>query len=153
MATNSYMQIGHNFDGVCMYWKMLTLIVADLLLNVCIVESYVHAFINVESDVYIHIGDDEYFVFILAKTDFFSFILSKTIDTYVSWGEDLGDDWYHMHIDSCLGALHNLTCVIFAYVLGEYFHWWNIGKSYTWWNWWICEDLLVYFHTCMLDDY
>ena len=28
-------------------------------MNVCIVESY--EFINIESDIYIHIGDDEYF--------------------------------------------------------------------------------------------
>jgi len=88
MVTNSYMQIGDDLDGVCMYWKMLMLIVDDFLLNICIFESYVHAFINVEYGVYIHMGDDEYFVFKLATI----------IDTYVSWGDDLGDDWYRMHI-------------------------------------------------------
>ena len=40
-------------------------------------------------------------------------------DKYVSWGDDLGDDRYHMYIESCLGALHNLTSVVLAYVLGE----------------------------------
>ena len=53
---------------------MLMLIVDDFLLNLCIFESYVHAFINVEYGVYIHMGDDEYFVFKLATI----------IDTYVS---------------------------------------------------------------------
>ena len=62
-----------------------------------------------ESDVYIHIDDDEYFVFILATIN----------DTNVSWD----DDWYHMHIESCLNALHTfgevVKYVIFDYVLGE----------------------------------
>jgi len=40
-------------------------------------------------------------------------------DTDVSWGDNVGEDRYHMHIESSLGALHNLTSVILAYVLGE----------------------------------
>jgi len=59
------------------------------LLNVCIVESYVHAFITVESDVYIHIGDDRIFVFILATTEYYVLILATINDTNVSWGDDL----------------------------------------------------------------
>jgi len=35
------------------------------------------------------------------------------------WGDNLDDDWYHMHIKSCLVTLHNLTGVILAYVLDE----------------------------------
>ena len=34
-------------------------------------------------------------------------------------GDDLDDDRYHMHIESCLGALHNSTSVILAFVLNE----------------------------------
>ena len=40
-------------------------------------------------------------------------------DTFVSSGDNLDDDRYHMHIESSLDALHNLTDVILAYVLGE----------------------------------
>jgi len=47
-------------------------------------------------------------------------------DTDVSWGDDLGVDRYHMHVESCLGALHTfgevVKCVIFDYILGE--PWW-----------------------------
>jgi len=65
--------------GDCMYniwddywWR--------LCVNICIiVESYVHAFMTDDDEFYIHIGDD-YDVFV------------------ASWGDDLGDDWYHMHV-------------------------------------------------------
>jgi len=57
------------------------------------------------------------------------------------WGDDLDDVWYHMHIESCLGALHTfgevVKCVIFDYVLGE--HWWfifigELDELCIWWN-------------------
>jgi len=60
--------------------------------------------------------------------------------------------WYHMHIESCLGALHTfdevVKCVIFDYVLDE--PWWfmcigEIGELCTWWN-------LVNTWRCVLDD-
>jgi len=64
LLMNSYMLLAREFDGVCMYWKMLMLIVDDLLL-INVIESYVHAFISRIvylywrwSDIYINIGDD-----------------------------------------------------------------------------------------------
>lgn len=57
------------------------------------------------------------------------------------WGDDLDDEWYHMHIVSCLDALHNLTSVILVMclvngVLGKQLHRWFI---YLMKIWWICE--------------
>jgi len=44
-------------------------------------------------------------------------------DTNVSWGDDLDDNRYHVHIESCLGALHTfcdvVKCVIYDYEIGE----------------------------------
>jgi len=138
--------IGDDFDDVCIYWKKLMLIVDVCCWTYALVESYVHAFINVESDVYIHIGDDEYFVFILATTKCFAFILATINDTDVSWGDGLGDDLYRMYIESCLGALHNLTGVILAYVHGEYLHWWIVylGKFGEYVKMWKCTCVLLY---------
>jgi len=34
-------------------------------------------------------------------------------------GDNLVGDWYHMHVGVGLGALHDLTRVIIAYVLGD----------------------------------
>ena len=64
---------------------MLDVVIACIILvticvNICIVvESYVHTLMMDGEGFYIHIGDD-YDIFV------------------ASWGDDLGDDWYHMHI-------------------------------------------------------
>ena len=48
MMMNSCMQNGDDFDGECMYWimLMLKLMLTNCLLNVSIIESYVHALIS-----------------------------------------------------------------------------------------------------------
>jgi len=61
------------------------LIVDDLLLNICIdwvICSCIH---KCWVGCYIHVGEDEYFVFILATTECFEFILATINDTDVSW--------------------------------------------------------------------
>ena len=119
--------------------------------NVNIIKSYLHAYISrifiskVIRILCIQRRWLEYFVF--DKGDY---------DIVVFWGDDLDRDRYHMHIESCLGALHNLTNVILAYVLGEYWHWWNIRELYTWWNFgeyvkmWKCTCVLLYLYAWWL---
>jgi len=50
--------IGDDFDSVCMYWKCWCWLLTNCCWTYALIESYVHAFINVVSDVYIHIGND-----------------------------------------------------------------------------------------------
>ena len=57
LAMNSYMQTIMIFVmNACM--QNVEVDDDDGWMNVCIIESYVYAFINVESDIYIHIDDD-----------------------------------------------------------------------------------------------
>jgi len=88
--------IDDDFDGVCMYWKLL-MIVDDLLLNICInwvicscihdvgVELYIHIG---DDQILYHIGDDKYLVFILTMT------MMRMYLRWRPWG-----DRYHMHIE------------------------------------------------------
>ena len=86
-------------DGVCMYWKMMMLIVDDLLLNVCIkwvVCSSIHksdsmSILAMTGYIYPCRRWLEYFVFILTMT---------TIQMYLRWR--LWGDRYHMHVELCL---------------------------------------------------
>ena len=85
-------EIREDFYGVCMYWKMLMLIVDDLLCErmYCrVICSCIH-----KLDIYIHIGDDRIFISILAMTgylypywrwlEYFVFILAmKMIQMYL----------------------------------------------------------------------
>jgi len=62
MMMNSYMQsdddVNDEIDDEIHVWKMRTLLMTICLVNICIIGSYVHAFISVESDIYIHIDND-----------------------------------------------------------------------------------------------
>jgi len=109
--------IDDDFDCVCMYWKMLMLIVDDFLLNICI--YWVICSCIQKSDSYIHIGDDQIFISILAMTKIlYVFIFAmKMIHMYLEVTTLVMTGT--ICIQSCLGALHNLTGVILAYVLGE----------------------------------
>jgi len=74
---------GDDFDGVCMYWKMLMLIVDDLLcerLRCRVICSCIH-----KSDIYIHIGDDRIFISILTMTRIICIHIGVENDTNVSW--------------------------------------------------------------------
>jgi hypothetical protein len=112
-------------------WKMKTKMTTICLLNVCIVESYVHAFITVESDVYIHIGDDRIFISILTMTKYFVFILETINDIVVSWGDDLGDNLvpHAYKVVSRAHCIHSSLC--------EYVHCWIM------WIIWLCGLVII----------
>jgi len=62
----------------------------------------------------------------------------------------LTKNWYHMHIDSCLGTYHTLiidecvllvTCFVIMCIFGGF------GELWIWWIWWIHDDMNV----CLLQ--
>jgi len=69
----------------------------------------------------------EYFVFILTMI----MILLYPI----------GDDRYHMHIESCLEHIAYIESVMFDYVLGDYVHRWNLVTYVLDEVLWKCEDV------------
>jgi len=116
-------------------WKMKTKMMTICLLNVCIVESYVHAFI---SRIFISNEDDQNTLY---SND-------GDYDTVVCWGDDLDDDRYHKYIESCLGALHtldnwlNVSYLIMCLVnLDDLCALVNLVNYVLDEIWWICEDV------------
>ena len=114
--------------------------------NVCIIESYVHAFISCWVG-YLYLVTTirilciqwrwlEYFVF--SYDDYDTVIASD-------------DNWYHMHIESCLKRITYIwlmaKSVILDYVLGE--TWWfmylvKFGEYVKMWNCACCSIVLVF---------
>jgi len=89
----------------------------------------------------IHIGDNRIFISILVTTECFAFILGTImIQLYLEVTTSVLT-WYHIHIESCLGALHNLIGVILAYV-----HWWIM------WSSWICASVNLVNCVTWIDD-
>ena len=96
-------------------------LLAMICVNICIVvESHVHAFMT-DGDIFcIHIGDD-YNVFV------------------TSWGDDLGDDWYHMHIE----------------VVSRHIAWFDMSHTClcAWWLMWMMICILDELYTCELRNF
>jgi len=114
-------EIREDFYGVCMYWKMLMLIVDDLLCErmYCrVICSCIH-----KLDIYIHIGDD-----------------SNTLYSYWQW------KWYicilrwrpwWLPVPHVFGEyLHWWTVYLLNGILSEI--------------WWICEDVKMYLRVIIL---
>jgi len=70
------------------------------------------------------------FISILATIEYYVYILATINDTILSWG-DLGDDWYHMHIESCLGSIAYIR-VYMNMCIGDWCELWDYV------NWWLC---------------
>jgi len=69
-------------------------------------------------------------------------------DTVVSWGDDFGDDRYHIQTELCLGAFHtfdnwlNMSYLIMCLVnLGDLYALVNLLSYVLGEIWWICEDV------------
>jgi len=132
LAMNSYMQrVMILTMNTCMQNIDVMMMMMICCVNVCIVESYVHAFI---SRIFISIlAMTQIFIPILAMTWIFISILVMTRilcihigddnDIGVSRGDDLGDNRYHMHIVSCLERIAYIESAMFDYVLDDYVHW------------------------------
>jgi len=99
LATISYMQR-------CWYWRRLHAcknidVDDDELLyermHCWFICSCIH-----KSDSFIHIGDDQIFISILATTEYFVFRLATIMIQMYLEVTTLKTTWYHMHIESCL---------------------------------------------------
>jgi hypothetical protein len=114
--------------------------------KVCIIESYVHAFISC------WLG----YLYPTAMTMILC-IQQRWLGCFVSNDDDYDtvvsndDDWYHMHIESCLGHIIYL-------IIGETCHmwlcaWWlcalvKLGDLYVWWNLVNCVEMCTWW--CLL---
>jgi len=103
-----------------------------------------------KSDIYIHIGDDRIFISIMAMTRILCIHIDDNNDIVVSWGDDLGDDRYHMHIKSCLEHIANIESVMFDSVVGDYMHWW-ILVIYVLGEFWCVKTYLLQYYACICD--
>ena len=83
------------------------------------VESYVHAFMMLVSDC-ISILATTGFLYPYWRWGILCIHIGDDYDTHVSKVTTLGPVPHAFRV--CLGALHDLTGVIIAYVLGEYLH-------------------------------
>jgi len=159
MVMNSNMQRDDDIDGDCIY-ENVGVYIGDLLYE------RMHCWVICS---FIHKCPDAMFVILFdiqRRYLWYGFVsISDVYDTFVSWGDNLGDDRFHMHIESCIDALHTfgevVKCAIFDYVLGE--PWWfmcigELGELCTWWNlvkmctWWCLLFFVILVHLVILVD-
>jgi len=79
---------------------MLNVVIACIILETIIGDDLLWTYALLLSHMFMHswlmVTD---FIFILVTTDTLYSIIGDDYDVFVaSWGDDLGDNWYHMHI-------------------------------------------------------
>ena len=110
------------------YMLLVTTIGYDLLWTYALLLSYMFMYSWRMMTV---IGDDEYL---------YSIIDDDYDVMFASWGDDLGDDWYHMHIG----------------VMSRRIAWFDMSHNYlcAWWLLWLGICILFFWKIgiCILDE-